>query len=306
MTDAERLEEIRERHQKGVANVRLAAETQDGLERASCELHRQLPLIGRTAGPTVSVTFWYNTSQGPTRVSRQLVAPTWHEIQGNYGGSAGTALARLMSAREPQGGKMIVWTGPPGTGKTYAIRALAQAWRPWADLHYLIDSEQFFGDQAAALVHVLLADTEAGVVRSASEEPQPERYRLLILEDCGEMLSKDAKQHVGQALSRLLNLSDGLLGQGLNVLTLLTANEEIGSLSDAITRPGRCWQHLKFGPMTIAEQAAWYAAKGADATPRQGDLLADMYGHLNEWSNGRRPSRMGFGSEVDRAPSLVA
>ena len=47
------------------------------------------------------------------------------------------------------------------------------------------------------------------------------RWRLVVLEDSGELLAADARALAGQALTRLLNLSDGLLGEGLGVIVLL-------------------------------------------------------------------------------------
>jgi hypothetical protein len=63
-------------------------------------------------------------------------------------------------------------------------------------------------------------------------------WRLLLLEDCDELIRSGAKEATGQALSRLLNLTDGLLGQGRNVLVAITTNEDIARLHPAVTRPG--------------------------------------------------------------------
>ena len=41
-----------------------------------------------------------------------------------------------------------------------------------------------------------------------------EAWRLLVLEDTGELLTPDAKTVIGQGLSRFLNVVDGLIGQG--------------------------------------------------------------------------------------------
>ena len=41
-------------------------------------------------------------------------------------------------------------------------------------------------------------------------------------EDTGELLSADARERSGQGLSRFLNVVDGLIGQGLRVLVLVT------------------------------------------------------------------------------------
>lgn len=38
------------------------------------------------------------------------------------------------------------------------------------------------------------------------------RWKIVVLEDAGEFLAPDAKHLKGQALSRLLNVCDGVLG----------------------------------------------------------------------------------------------
>ena len=58
-----------------------------------------------------------------------------------------------------------------------------------------------------------------------NEDGLEKPWRLLVLEDTGELLSADARDRAGQGLSRFLNVVDGLIGQGLRVLVLVTTNE---------------------------------------------------------------------------------
>jgi hypothetical protein len=60
-------------------------------------------------------------------------------------------------------------------------------------------------------------------------------WRLLLLEDCDELIRAEAKQSTGQALSRLLNLTDGLLGQGRRVLVAVTTKVESAAMRLART-----------------------------------------------------------------------
>ncbi len=97
------------------------------------------------------------------------------------------------------------------------------------------------------------------------------------MEDTGELLSIDARQNVGQALSRLLNTTEGLLGQGLRVLFLITTNEELGKLNPAVTRPGRCFSQVEFAPLTRDESKKWLLARGVERDPDSAYTLAELY-----------------------------
>ena len=150
------------------------------------------------------------------------------------------------------GGRLLLWHGIPGTGKTYALRALGWEWRTWCDFHYVTDPETFFGSSPAYMLDVLLGEDD--------DDDEGGRWRLLILEDTGELLAADAKERTGQGLSRLLNVVDGLIGQGLRVLVLVTTNETLRSLHPAVSRPGRCASQIEFGAFAAEEAAEWLGA----------------------------------------------
>ena len=101
----------------------------------------------------------------------------------------------------------------------------------------MLDSEALFNDPRY-LMQAALGD---------EDDQDASRWRLLLLEDRDELIASDAKRASGQALSRLLNLTDGLLGQGRNVLVAITTNEDIRSLHPAVIRPGRCLAQIRGG-----------------------------------------------------------
>src|SRR2546423_11918966 len=82
-------------------------------------------------------------------------------------------------------------------------------------------------------------------------------WRLLLLEDCDELIHGSAKRATGQALSRLLNLTDGLLGQGRDVLVAITTNEDLAKLHPAVVRPGRCLARIEVGPLPYEQAVGW-------------------------------------------------
>jgi len=106
---------------------------------------------------------------------------------------------------------------------------------------------------------------------------RPRRWRLLILEDTGELLSADAKSQTGQALSRTLNVADGLVGQGFPTLVLVTTNDEIRALHPAIARPGRYASQIEFEALSNPEASAWLNGRGFAGDERQPRTLAELY-----------------------------
>ena len=214
---------------------------------------------------------------------------TSHEVRGsvaNYERATARKLSALVDGRVPSAGRLVLWHGEPGTGKKTALRALARAWADWCATHFITDPEQFLGSGTSYLLEVLTA--------RASRTGGPD-WKMVVLEDAGELLSVDAHERTGQALSRLLNVTDGLLGQGTNVVVLVTTNEPLRSLHPAVTRPGRCWHTIEFEPLSVAEANGWLAAHDSAARVAQPSTLADLY----EVLRGREPQArrpFGFGA----------
>lgn len=217
------------------------------------------------ADDSVPVGFWHFGPHGPRRTQREIGAAPWETIKRNYARPVGDTLEKLMAIDGSSvTGRLLLLHGEPGTGKTTALRALAQQWRSWCQVDCVLDPERLFGDPAYLM----------SVALGSGEEDEP-KWRLLMLEDCDELISGDAKASAGQSLSRLLNLTDGLLGQGRNALIAITTNEDLSSLHPAVVRPGRCLASIEVGRLPYQEAVGWLGA--STGIGPDGATLAELY-----------------------------
>lgn len=273
----------------GSMSVRAAAKSPFDALTVIDAVRKLLPPYESEDPAVVPVTFWTSSPMGANQLRRDVDAASWEAIAENYPSTAG--LDELMDPRfrPGLGGQLLLWHGHPGTGKTTALRALAHEWRDWCDVHYIVDPDTFFGSRADYMMHVMTAPDEGKV----GGEP---RWRLLVLEDCGELLQPDAKREVGQALARLLNACDGLIGRGLRILVLVTTNEEAGNLHEAVSRPGRCAARVEFKAFRPIEANDWLEGHGGEreAWPAGAATLADLYGRLQGFRERTTERKVGF------------
>lgn len=161
-------------------------------------------------------------------------------------------------------------------------------------LDYITDPENFFGKSAEYMMSVMMQNSRDAWL-TGEDEKSDDHWRLLVFEDSGELLTADAKQQVGQALSRLLNTVDGLIGQGLRIIVLVTTNEEIRKLHPAVSRPGRCSSRIEFKPFSNAEAVKWLALQNytGPTSVNGGKTVAELYSILNGVTIGNE-KKVGF------------
>jgi Domain of unknown function (DUF5925)/ATPase family associated with various cellular activities (AAA) len=264
------------RVESGVISVQIevASATHDRAREIGDLVAAQFPTATRNPDE-VEVLTWRSKKNADVETSAKTVAvPAWRAICENYPAKTSQQLAELMGfspdgdERRSLGGRIILWHGSPGTGKTNAIRALMREWSGWCQPELLVDPELVFA-RPDYLFEVMAQPARK---REDSREPS---WRLLIAEDADRYLQPTTHLRDNPALDRLLNVADGILGQGCKVIILLTTNSNLASLHPALTRPGRCLAITEFEKFDPAGARSWI--NGRAPSPSGSKSLAELY-----------------------------
>jgi ATPases of the AAA+ class len=128
---------------------------------------------------------------------------------------------RFMASRS----NVLVLIGPPGTGKTSFIRGLLHHTGGGAMVSYdtaILESDEIFAD--------FMSGDEA----------------FMILEDADTFLSSRSKGG-NTIMHRFLNLGDGLMSTSGKKIVFSTNLPSVRDIDDALLRPGRCFDVMRFG-----------------------------------------------------------
>lgn len=230
-----------------------------------------------------------------------LKCPKWEEIKDNYVNS--DKLERLLKEKEPwKLGKIIILHGAPGGGKTYFIRALMQAWKDSFKLHVIGDPEEFARNPSYYFeLASSNSDNDWETDEYGRDVKKKTGHSLFIIEDAADLILTESRQAHYDKIGKLLNITDGLLGQGREDLILVTFNEDINDIDPAFLRPGRCAADLEISKFDTEQANAWLKSKGSTSTVTNPSTLAELYNVLLRGDTSKSvpasKSQFGFGGK---------
>ena len=240
------------------ASIHIAATTQTALNRVQAAVAKVLE-FEELATSKLEAEFWYRGMHEYERDRKQLDRLDWADISRNYPAKPRWQLAQLTQTKpEDIKGRLILLYGLPGVGKTHFLRCLGTEWADWCRLVNVLDPDVMFRE-TEALITVMRG--------SWQENEEDERWRLIVLEDAGELIAEDAKRTNGHDFSRLLNAVDGMLAAGQRTLFVITTNEDVTRLHPAVSRPGRCLARIEIPAMTPSEAFQWYGSPLPEPRP---------------------------------------
>lgn len=151
---------------------------------------------------------------------------------------------------------LVILYGEPGTGKTHYLRYLSS----------ILKKKKLFipSNMASSLASPTFLSKLEG-----------KKGAVLIIEDADEILSR--KGDGKTAVANLLNLSDGLLADILNIQIICTFNSPITVIDDALLRKGRVIAKYEFKALE-AEKAQELSDKlGFERKITKQTKLSDIY-----------------------------
>lgn len=155
-----------------------------------------------------------------------------------------------LSSKTPPG-RLSLLSGPPGTGKSFFMRAVISA-AP-TDVRFVVLPASAVGSISAPSLLTTL-------IEEGHSKSHP---TCLILEDADRGLAIRGPENFDE-VTDLLNVGDGLLGELADLRVIATTNATRPEIDPAILRPGRLAHRIEFGPLDTERARLIVKREGGD------------------------------------------
>lgn len=247
------------------------------LYSAACELESVLSLLERTPDPKRSGRIFLLCSMdGMLELQKfDTKLPDGNiDLEKNYGGEAASKFGKIVELMDSGKNGLILLSGHPGTGKSTFIKMLSKK----------TDRKVIYLSSSSA-EHLTNPEFLSFMMRH--------RDSILLLEDAEKVLRSRERQD-NSAISNLLNITDGILGDCLNVLVIATFNIDREQIDSALVRKGRLLVEHHFEPLSAEMANGLLESIGSDRRVSGPVSLAEIYNPDENFHSAEEKRKVGF------------
>jgi energy-coupling factor transporter ATP-binding protein EcfA2 len=194
-------------------------------------------------------------------------------------------VVKEFNKKQPSG-RIVILDGVAGSGKTTLVRAVVNK----------IPKSNFIIIPPNMVASLNDPSFMGFFVQSSNLHAQP---LTLVIEDADSCLVSRDESNIS-AISTLLNMTDGIIGQMLDIRVIATTNVRADNIDEAVMRPGRLLKQITFDALS-PEQANTVHKRltGQEGTYTSPKTLAEIYTATKidvPLPGKKKVTKVGFGS----------
>lgn len=201
-------------------------------------------------------------------------------IEDNYNDDFVEENKLIIESLKEGGTSLCLFHGDPGCGKTHYIRYLIAElckekkkviYFPNEHIHFLSDPSflHFFKDH---------------------------KKSIIVIEDAEEILTSRELTLSNRGISNLLNLTDGLMGDFLELKFVCTFNTAIDKIDKALLRKGRITTNYKFEKLSVDKSNKLLKKLEKEFVTDSAMTLAEIYNLEQKDNSEKKERKIGFGA----------